>query len=218
MKFKRDDNGKLDSNGKYDKKKKQVLNCKYKKECRLGLGCAVVSPKANDGETFLPVVGKRCLPFNYSEKVLLSVSDYEKKMAAEFLIVKNLTAKAGYWVETNRPNGVLYLDDPINLLKGVGKVMLKKLLDSNFKTLSDLKGITNPDSVEITGVPKSKFKNIWTLAQGCLDVKSPPPVDHRKSDNPYFSKFGDRWETQLRKSSAFSHCVVITEYIEFMME
>jgi len=139
-------------------------------------------------------------------------------MAAEFLRVKNLTAKAGYWVETNRPNGVFYLDDPINMLKGVGKVMSKKLLDSNFKTLSDLKGIANPDSVEITGVPKSKFKNIWNLAQGCLDVNSPPPIDHRKSDNPYLSKFGDRWETQLRKSSAFSHCVVITEYIEFIRE
>jgi hypothetical protein len=81
-------------------------------------------------------------------------------MAAEFLRVKNITAKAGYWVEPNRPNGVFYLDDPINMLKGVGKVMLKKLLDSNFKTLSNLKGIANPDSMEITSVPKSKFKNI----------------------------------------------------------
>ena len=139
-------------------------------------------------------------------------------MAAEFLRVKNLTSKAGYWVETNRPNDCLYLDDPISMLKGVGKVMSKKLLDSNFKTLSDLKGIDDPNSVEITSVPKSKFKNIWTLAQACQDVNSPPPIDHRKADNPYYSKFGDQWETQLRKSSAFSHCVVITEYIEFMMQ
>jgi hypothetical protein len=71
------------------------------------------------------VVAKRCLPFNYSEKVLLSVLNYEKKMAAEILRVKNLTAKASYWVETNMSNGVLCLDDPINMLKGVGKVLSK---------------------------------------------------------------------------------------------
>ena len=84
MKFERDDNGKLDLNGKYDKNKPQVLNCKYKKKGQIGLGCAVVSPKANDGETFLPVVAKRCLPFNYSEKVLLSVLDYEKRWLQNF--------------------------------------------------------------------------------------------------------------------------------------
>ena len=58
IKFKRNKDGRLDlKDGKFDEKQVQILNCKYEKECRLGLGCAMVTPKNPDG-TFLPVTGK----------------------------------------------------------------------------------------------------------------------------------------------------------------
>ena len=89
MKFKRDAEGKIDlEGGQFDKKKVQILNCKYEKECHLGLGCEMVTPKNPDG-SYSPPIGKVCKPFDYSEKVLLSVSDYEKKMAAEFRRVQS---------------------------------------------------------------------------------------------------------------------------------
>lgn len=220
MKFKRNEDGKLDAtNGKYDEKRIQILNCKYEKECRLGLGCAMVSPKdPNNSEQYLPVTGKRCPPFDYSEKVLLSVADYEKKMAAEFRRVKSLGNKAGYWIEAQREDDVLYSNDKLDLLKGVGKVMKKKLEDNGFKVLGDFKTIGDPDSLNLVGITKKAFKKAWEQAKDCSPQLIPSPIDHRKADNPYQSKFGDQWEKHLRQSNAFSTCIVVTEYIEFMME
>jgi len=46
LQFKRDKNDKIDfENGKYSDKIITKLNVKYEKECRLGLGCAMISPK-----------------------------------------------------------------------------------------------------------------------------------------------------------------------------
>ena len=177
----------------------------------------MVSPKANDGEGFLPVDARRCIPFNYSEKVLLSVTDYEKKRDAEFLRVKNLTGKPGYWVELHRQDGAHYLNDPVTVLKGVGKAMAKKLSDASLKTVGDVRSI-NPETKEVAGVTRKKLRSIYDLASESINSNAPLPVDHRKAENPYVSKFGDEWETQLRKSSAFSHSIVITEYIQHMME
>ena len=162
MKFKRDANGKLDhENGSYSDKKIQILNCKYEKECRLGLGCALITPKSTDG-SYLPSKGVRIKPFNYSEKVLLSVTDYEKKMAAEFRRVKSLTAKNGYWIEGTREPDRFYLDDKLSQLKKVGKVTAKKLADAGFNTVHDLKSCTDIDSINVPGVSKPALKKYGT--------------------------------------------------------
>jgi len=218
MKFPRDAEGKLNHiNGNYSKKQTQILNCKYEKESRFGLGCAMVTPKTVFGE-FLPSIGKRCKPFDYSEKVLLSVSDYDDRMAAEFRRVKTLTSRVGYWVEGTREKDALYLDDSLSKLKKVGKVTSKKLADNGFITVSDLKNIVDPDTIDIVGVSKPVFKRIWEQTQSAFDSNAPSPIDHGSAPNPYLSKFGTNWEQHLRKSSAFSSVIVVTEYIEHLMK
>ena len=219
IKFKRDNEGKLDMrNGNFCNKKVQILNCKYEKECRLGLGCAMVTPRGPIEGSFLPIIGKRCLPFDYSEKVLLSVSDYEKKMEAEFRRVKSLSAKTGYWIESTREEGKLYCDDKVTVLKKAGKKVGQKLENAQFTVLSDLKKVTDPDAVTVDGITKKSFRSLWEQAQLSSVDASPQPIDHRKSPNPYQSKFGDRWEDHLKKSSTFSASIVVTNYIIFMME
>ena len=64
--FPRNKNGELDiEKGEYSKERKTILNVKYKKECSLGLGVAMVIPLCHDG-TPLPQVGRRCHPFDYT--------------------------------------------------------------------------------------------------------------------------------------------------------
>ena len=53
LSFTRDADGKLDPNGEYATKKIEVLNCKYEKEGRFGLGCAVVKKKMTKVDTYL---------------------------------------------------------------------------------------------------------------------------------------------------------------------
>ena len=206
IKFKRDNEGKLDMrNGHFCDKKVQILNCKYEKECRLGLGCAMVTPRGPIEGSFLPIIGKRCLPFDYSEKVLLSVSDYEKKMEAEFRRIKSLSAKTGYWIESTREEGKLYCDDKVTVLKKVGKKVGQKLENAQFTVLSDLKKVTDPDAVTVDGITKKSFRSLWEQAQLSSVDASPQPIDHRKSPNPYQSKFGDRWEDHLKNQVPSAH-------------
>ena len=218
MKFRRDENGKLNHKiGEYSKKKIQILNCKYEKECRFGLGCAMVTPKTFDGE-YLPPKGRRCEPYDYSGKLLLSLTDYENKMSAEFRRVKSLSNRVGYWVQGTREEDKLYLDDLLSKLKKVGKVTSKKMSDNGFICVADMKKIVDPDSISVDGISKAAMKNIWEQTQQAIDSNVPPSKDHRLEENPYLSKFGDDWEVYLRKSSAFSSSIVITEYIKHMME
>ena len=55
-------------------------------------------------------------------------------------------------------------------------------------------------------------------ASEALDQDCPPTIDHRKHDNPYKSRYGSDWKTQLKKSVTFCHSVSICDYIEHMME
>ena len=70
--FPRNEQGRIDmENGEYSKERKFVLNVKYEKECCLGLGVAMVTPLGLDS-TPLSSEGRRCHPFDYSSKVMIS--------------------------------------------------------------------------------------------------------------------------------------------------
>ena len=55
-------------------------------------------------------------------------------------------------------------------------------------------------------------------ASKALDQDSPPNIDHQKHENPYKSRYGSDWKTQLKKSVTFCHSTSICDYIEHMME
>ena len=147
LQFPRNKNGRLDVvNGEYSNEEKSVLNVKYEKECRLGLGVAVVVPLAEDG-TSLPHNGRRCHPFNYTTKVLISVDDYKRLKKVEIKRVKNLTGRLGVWIESQRIKGVLYRNDTLNQMKGVGQKTVEKLKLIGIKTVNDLRKMTNLNDV-----------------------------------------------------------------------
>ena len=47
---------------------------------------------------------------------------------------------------------------------------------------------------------------------------TPSITDHRKSKNPYFSGYGERWVEKLKSSSSMSKFCCITDMIWFMMK
>ena len=97
--FPRDETGKVNvKNGEYSKKEISILNVKYEKECRMGLGCAMVAPLNDDNQT-LPSEGRRCHLFDYTGKVLVSVTEGEKLIAKEIERVKTCSAKSSKWMK-----------------------------------------------------------------------------------------------------------------------
>ena len=60
---------------------------------------------------------------------------------------------------------------------------------------------------------------IYKHARVALPRKPAPSVkDHRKSRNPYLSKYGERWVEKLKSSSSMSKFCCITDLIRFMMK
>ena len=146
--FPRNEEGQFNVEGKYSKERKSKLNVKYEKECRLGLGVAMVTPLSDDG-TPLPSVGKRCAPFDYTSKVIVSVDDYHKLMKIEFQRVKSLKGNNGYWILSTRdPNIIHYQNDPVSNIKGVGKKTKELLEEVGIKTVGDVKRIESPTEME----------------------------------------------------------------------
>jgi len=220
IKFPRNKDGKVDiENGEYSAERKTILNVKYEKECRLGLGVAMVTPLGPDAPPLSPV-GRRCLPYDYSSKVMISVDDYKKRMKTEFQRVKSLKGHNGYWVSCSRDKDIKYYDDdPVIKLKGVGKKASKQLQEIGVKTIGELKRIDNPHKLD--NLPKSltqmKLTKFWNEAQSASNECAPKSIDHRVCSNPYESKFGDDWEQHLQASPTFSHSSYICNYIEHMM-
>ena len=93
MKFPRDNNGGLDvSNVMYSREKVTLTKCKYTDEVRLCLSVAVVNPIIDGVEQ--PQEGRRCKPFIYSGKILLSMMDHGKKFQNEIAQVRGLKGGA----------------------------------------------------------------------------------------------------------------------------
>ena len=221
MLFKRDRSGKIDLvNGEYSSERKTILNVKYEKECRLGLGCAMVQPKSPDG-TILPSVGRRCHPFDYTSKTMIGIDDYEKMIKIKIDRVKSLSStKVGFWLQSSREDGKFYLDDKLTVLKQCASKTADKLNTVGLRSVGDLMAI---EVIEDFPVPEkmtfAALKKLWLQAKtNGVNEFVPPKIDHRIAENPYKSKYGDSWEEHIQKSAAFSHVAVITNYITHMME
>ena len=95
--FIRDSEGKLDPKDEYSKNKIEILNCKYEKEGRFGLGCAVTRKQDNEGN-YLPAEGKTCAIFDYCGKTIISLNDNKKIMKQEFYQISTLSNKSKNWI------------------------------------------------------------------------------------------------------------------------
>ncbi|CAJ1934687.1 unnamed protein product [Cylindrotheca closterium] len=133
--FPRDSNGNLNPDGgTYTDTKFKRLKVKYEKEVRLCLGCAAVQINGQD-----EYVGKRCVPFDYSGKTILSISDYKSKCQAEIQRVRALKGEVPPWYLKTRVKDKCYRNDTVRIgLKRVGKVLQEQFQMINIFTIQDL--------------------------------------------------------------------------------
>jgi len=76
-------------------------------------------------------VGERLAFYDYTAKKILSIKQYELKVREEIQKIKRLTranAKKNGWIVRAHQSGVLYLNDPVDRLKGIASQRAKKLV------------------------------------------------------------------------------------------
>ena len=112
VQFPRDNNGRYNANGTFSEEARGVvLKVKYAEQVQKCLGVAELP--AVDGEERK---GVRILAFDYTGRKIVSISDFVKAEEAEIRRVKKLKlGDDGYssWLESNREDGKVYLNDPI---------------------------------------------------------------------------------------------------------
>ena len=80
--------------------------------------------------------------------------------------------------------------------------------------VNDLQKITNQNYVNLTdGLSVNKLTQLIEHASNALDQDYPSNIDNRKHENPYKSRYGSNWKTQLKKFVTFCQSVSICDYI-----
>ena len=200
--------GQFDPKGKYDRTPKTKLNVKFDGETRMGLGCAAVEYENGTVEA------KVCTIFNYSEKTIVSIKDWNDKLQLEFNRVRKLTG--GGWVIDNRPIGAIYRNDAVSKLKGLGTAKQQLLNQHGIQTMSDIANLSEEKMSELQRVKNGKQVRQWhqTVRLMCIDSDAPELLDHRKASNPYKSRYGDNWRDKVKSVVTMSHFVCVTELID----
>ena len=205
----------IDEEGNVD-----VKNCQYgtnnqpkkaafehEQEGRFCLGVAKIESK--NGK----ITGKRCPVFEYTGKKIVTIDAYKKEIIKEFATVRQITSSLLQWIKKTNTDKV-WLYESVGKLKGLGQLAISKMNELRIHTIADLQlHFRHRGKVHIRG-----FDRIYAMAfQALLGKPSSSFKDHRKSINPYHSRYGEGWVEKLKSSTAMSKFCCITDLICFMM-
>ena len=167
--------------------------------------------------------GVRLKPFIYSGKKIASIGTWERALRDEIQRVRNLPDnKSSRWMADPRPVGMVWEDDPVGYLPGVGKVIQGLLTDAGVELVRDLFYMDEHDMAEVAGVADSRSLTVNCLAnlkdqarEIAIEGACPYATvqDYRQAPNPYEARFGDRWMEEIVKSQSMSNLVCIKDLI-----
>ena len=150
----------------------------------------------------------------------------------EIARVKKLPRKHRNWVYDPRPEGALYLDDPVTQVANVGPTVARKLKASGITTIGDLIGLDDRDmKIVADRTPGLSFGQLsqyaWNCCDKLFDGDAPEVVYYLDAENPYAARFGttkddvwceEEWRRHMKKNiSAFSGVVCITELVKHIV-
>ena len=223
--FPRDEFGNYDpENGTY-RDQKTLLNVKYEKEMR---GCFGVAIRVGeDGCEH----GVRMMPFNYTEKKIITKMESDRMMRTEIAHVKRNHHNSPKWMKNERTPGMLYFDDPVDKIEGVGVIAKKRLNENQIFTVGDLHGLNSDQELIVEIVKRTKGLTVQAIArflENSKDLSSedaPPTVFYCDDENPYAAKFGTEenewgepvWIEEIKKSQTFANTICITDMVKHMV-
>ena len=211
--FPRGPNGELQPDGTLQTKK-TWLKCKFDKEIRLLLGCAMVK----EGDK---LVGKRCRSFSYTNCWVHNITKFQEQVSLQISRAKK-EGKTRRWVTGRRPNKKknpdLFQEDSVARLKGVSAVKKNLLASVNIHVLKDLLGPHAQAVVTLKGIGAAGLAKLQSIARTAKTGSYVScQVDHRRSDNPYKSRYPETWEQEIAADLRKHGVICITELVEHMI-
>ena len=201
-------------NGDYDKPQRWS-KVKYLREIRVCLGCCIVKDK--DGVRH----GKRLPVFDYTNQWVVTITQYvDECIPRQIKKIREHGAKKS-WVEGQRTNDDgIYDEDCVTMIKGIGKSTRQLLSRMGIKTVRQFARLRSSRIQQLTmkrGVTVGKVHSWIEKAKGAhTGVYQVKVVDHRRSPNPYKSRYGDAWEEYIREDIRRAGWVCITDLILHM--
>jgi hypothetical protein len=173
--------------------------------------------------------GVRLEPLDYMEKVVITLKESKKIIDNKILQVKILPCTTKGWFQNQCEDGVLYVNDPMSNIKGVGKGIQKLLMENDINTIADLRGLNMQMMNNIAG--RTKGLNIASLKQFQISCtlasinNAPEVIYFIDEDNPYTAKFGTEkdewgqevWMTSMKTLPAFAGKVCISDLVKHMV-
>ena len=202
---------------------------KFEKEGRFAFGVgAVLMPDASS-PTGYQRVGKTCPVFDYTGKTMVNMGKWYELRDAEIARVKNIPGKGGQWVKkADRPKDEYWKDDPVSEIDQIAKGGKRE------EVLKEVYGVTTIGSIsqmqsrllsidveipshmnDLSYNMKMKLVNIAEEAEegSCPHVT----IDHRKTENPYKSRYGDKWEEEIENVTELNKYVPVSKLVEYMV-
>ena len=134
--------------------------------------------------------------------MIVSNKDYVK--AQQEAIANAKKGKEKTWVDDLREGRTCPKDGVIRL-KLVGEKTAERMKEHGIKTVETVMSKT-PEHLSVMTKGEIKVTTFQTIQRNNKDnydtTKKPSNFvkDHRNADNPYLSKYGDDWETAIRKT------------------
>ena len=156
-------------------------------------------------------------PFSYTGKWLISIDERADMRTAAIYKAKT-KGKAKDWKISCRVVNRVYLDDDIRQLPNIGNIWKGKLNAIGIFKVATLKALDNTQIHEYCRttnfkVKEKQLKKYVDIAQSSCNENIPLDMDHRKSKNPYESKYGNNWEKYCDKD-ALHNKVCVTDLID----
>ena len=188
--FPRDENGKVDlENGSYDLTARDNLHVKYSKQVRVGIGAACVKPIRINAETGeveeLAEEGRRCKPYFYSGKKMVTNKEFQKAIDDEIARVKTMKRndKNTFWLSPEILS--FFANDPVTKVKGIKEAKQRELKKYNIETVKHLDDLKEEMKIVIDRDPNCKLsKHELTKFQNEVKDKGVEPGDRPPRVSP----------------------------------
>ena len=164
--------------------------------------------------------------YDYTCTSILTIGKYEALIKAEIVRVKSLSTTdriSQKWAgSTERPEGTLWKEDPLDKLKGVGKCKCDKLKTAGIMKLQDLCELDDDALRKVQESSRISVKFLKTYqdqARKATDGKSPFPKNFdwvAGNANPYEKRYGSNWRNVIKKvsRSGLTRFRCVTELVE----
>ncbi len=113
----------------------------------------------------------RMTPFNYIEKKILSKMETDKMIHTKIALMKQTNRNSPRWMKDERIPGMLYFNDTVNRIVGVGKIAKQWLNKNGIMTVGDLHELHSDQRLIVKIARRTKGLLVTSITQLLENIK-----------------------------------------------